>query len=358
MLELTASTFFLDYWFKNTSHWLTIAIIIAIFTVVNLISIKFFAEFEFWFTGIKVSTIIIFIILASYLVISHSIHNDPIININNLWNHHGANNSGFFTGGATGFLFSFVIVIFSFGGTELIGVAAAETKNHKQNIPRAINGIIFRIVIFYISTLTLVICLYPWNLLSSNISPFVDVFQKIGMSNAASIINFVALSAALSSFNSGIYGTARILCNLSIQNNAPKVFNKKNPANIPYTALIFSVIIILFTVLLNYLYPKQIFGILLAIATISAIINWIIILITHIKFKKIIKTQGIKSDYKTILYPYSSLIAIIFFISIIIIMCFMKDMQLAVIIAPIWLLILTIAYRVNSKTKNILNKVD
>lgn len=342
MLELTATTMFLDYWFPNASHWLITLNILVIFAIINLMNVKFYGEFEFWFAGIKVFVIIALIILGIYLIItsSNDIHNST--SINNLWSY-----GGFFANGYNGLLLSFVVVIFSFGGTELVGITAGEAQNPHKTIPMAINGIIVRIIIFYIATLAIVLCLYPWNKINNTISPFVDVFSKIGIAKAAAVINFVAITAALSSLNSGIYGTARMVYGLSRQHNAPKILSRLNNNATPYMAILFSLFFIFITVVLNYLYPKQIFGILLAIATIAAIINWIIILITQICFRKKIKIDNIR--YKMPLYPFTSIIAIIFFIIIIITMTHMKDMSLAVYIAPIWLILLSFGYWLKNK---------
>ena len=336
MLELTATTMFLDFWFPHASHWLMILIILVLFCVVNLLNVKFFGEFEFWFAGIKVVTILALIILGIYLIFFAKTTNS-LTNINNLWSH-----GGFFTGGINGFIMSFVIIVFSFGGTELIGITAGEAKNPKKTIPMAINGVILRIALFYIATLAIIMCLYPWNLIKADTSPFVDVFTQIGISKAATIMNFVAITAALSSFNSGIYGTGRMVYNLSLQGNAPKVLSKLSKRHIPYTAIIFSCLCIFLTVILNYLYPKQIFDILLAIATVAAIINWLLIIFTHSAFRK--KKDIATLSYKMPWYPIPSIIAIIFFVIVIIAMTNMPEMKLAIYIAPLWILILSIAY--------------
>ena len=342
MLELTATTMFLDYWVTGIPHWLSALIILIFFVGVNLLNVRLFGEFEFWFAGIKVATIIALVLFGLYLIffnqgLSHNVNT----NISNLWQY-----GGFFAGGINGFLFSFVVVVFAFGGTELVGITAAEAKNPQKTIPLAVNGIIFRIILFYIATLAIIMCLYPWNQITPNVSPFVDVFTKIGISKAATVMNIVVITAALSSFNSGIYGTARMMYSLSHQNNAPKVFGKLSNNGIPYMAVMLSLVCIFATVLLNYLYPKQVFHILIAIAVIAAIINWIIILITQIYFRKKVKQQ---ISYKMPFFPITSILAVIFFIIVTITMSQMKSMYLAVYIAPAWLLALSLGYFIKTK---------
>lgn len=336
MLELTATGMFMDYWFPSSAHWVITLTVMIIFTVVNLLNVRFFGEFEFWFAGIKVVTVIALIIFGIYIVGFKSDGHESVSNLSNLWT-----NGGFFANGYQGFLFSFVVVVFSFGGTELVGITAGEAENPGKTIPMAINGIIVRIILFYIITLTIVMCLYPWNKINSNISPFVDVFQQIGIAKAASLMNLVAITAALSSLNSGIYGTARMMYNLSIQNNAPHIFSRLSIKSVPQYAIILSILCICLTVFLNYLYPKQIFNLLLAIATIAAIINWLTILVTHANFKRKSKQ---KSSYPTFLYPLSSILAAIFLVIVAGIMYFMPSFKMAIVIAPVWIAILSLAY--------------
>ncbi len=348
MLELTATTMFLDYWIPISKyHWLIALGILTFFGLINLMNVKFFGEFEFWFTGIKVTTIIILIIIGLYLIFTNQSTDTGDIhsNIKNLWQY-----GGFFTGGFHGFILSFVVVIFAFGGTELVGIAAGESDNPKKTIPIAINGIIIRISVFYVLVLAIIMCLYPWDKIDNSISPFVDVFNKVGIPKAAALMNLVAIAAALSSFNSGIYGTARMLFNLARQGNAPKYFIKLTSGGAPYLATIFSISCIFITVILNYFYPKQIFYILLALATTAAMINWITILIAQICFRWQVDRQNI--FYKMPLYPFSSIVAIGFFIFVLITMLRMPTMSLAVYIMPLWILILSILYIVKIKAKN------
>lgn len=341
MLELTATGIFMDYWFPQSVHWIITLVVIVLFTGINLLNVRMFGEFEFWFAGIKVVTVICLVLFGLYILGFGNNHQQSVSNVNNLWQ-----NGGFFANGLQGFLFSFVVVVFSFGGTELVGITAAEAENPRKTIPMAINGIIIRILLFYIATLAIIMCLYPWNKIDSHISPFVDVFQQIGIAKAASLMNLVAITAALSSLNSGIYGTARMVYNLGLQGNAPQAMTKVSAKGSPTNAIIFSIICIGLTVFLNYLYPKQIFNILLSIATIAAIINWITILVTHINFKR--KFTGV-SHYPIFFYPLSSIIAIIFLVMVAGIMYFMPDFKFAIIIAPIWLCLLSIGYFIKTK---------
>jgi AAT family amino acid transporter len=347
MLEVTAVTMFLDLWIPFTPHWLIIAIILAIFFFINIINVNLFGEFEFWFAGIKVVTIIIMILFALYLMFfNHTIHTNTITNIQNNIQHN------FFAAGIKGFLFSLVLVVFSFGGTQFVGIAAAEAENPNKTVPRAINGVIFRIVIFYIGTIAVILCLYPWALLSTNISPFVDVFTKIGLSKAAQVMNVVAITAALSAFNSCLYSAARMLASLANQGNAPRKLGVVNKKNIPHNAVIFTSIIIALTVIINYIFPDKAIIYLIAIATTSIIVTWTTILICHIFFK----LKHPEQKYKLPLFPISNIVAIVILLCVVVIMTQMDDMKLAVYLMPVWILLLSIFYLARKKIIKGINK--
>lgn len=341
MLELTACGLFMDYWFPHATHWLISLVIMLTFMGINLLNVRIFGEIEFWFAGIKVLAVLLLIGFGLY-ILAFAPHFGPHeSHVANLWQ-----NGGVFAKGASGFLFSLVIVVFSFGGTELVGITAGETENPKKNIPLAINGIIVRIILFYIATLTIVICLYPWDKLDAHISPFVDVFKLMGIPKAASLMNLVAISAALSSLNSGIYGTGRMLHTLALQGNAPRKLATVSRNGAPRYAIFVSMLFIALTVVLNYIYPKYTFNLLLAIATISAMINWLTILIAHAYFKR----KSIHpSPYPIFAYPLSVIFAIAFLFTVSISMYFMPSFSIAILIAPIWLALLSIGYAVKIK---------
>lgn len=346
MLEITAVTVFLDLWMPGIPHWLTVAVILIVFFIINIMNVDLFGEFEFWFAGIKVVTIVAMILFSLYLILfNQSMHAGIVHNIHiNVINN-------FFAHGVSGFLFSLVLVVFSFGGTQFVGIAAADAENPHKSVPTAINGVILRIVIFYIGTLSVIVCLYPWNKLSTNISPFVDVFQKTGIGSAAIVMNIVAITAALSAFNSCLYAASRMLANLANQNSAPKALAKINSKNIPHNAVIFTSLIIAITVLINYWFPEKAIIYLIAIATTSIIVTWTTILICHFFFR--LKQQN--QIYKLPLYPFSNILAILILLAVIGIMTQMEEMKLAVYLMPIWIGILTIAYLFRqklSKTKN------
>ncbi|TXI92701.1 MAG: amino acid permease [Neisseriales bacterium] len=345
MVELTAVTFFLDYWIPGLPHWLICLGLLVLFTFIQLISVKMFGEFEFWFAGIKITAIIFMLLFSAYLVVFNpKIHADTISNI-----HSYQSLDVFFASGVKGFLFSLVIVIFSFGGTEFVSIAAGEAENPRKSIPKAIQGVIARIIIFYVLTILAIICLYPFNKLNGNISPFVDVFKEIGINRAADVMNAVAITAALSAFNSCLYAASRMLYSLAQQGSAPNKLNQVNRVNIPSKALLFTSFCILVSVVINYLFPEKAIMYLLTIATCAILTCWFIILLTQIYFRKQHDEKNI--DYRLILYPFSNLFAMAVLILVMLIMLWMEDMRMSVIVTPIWIMALSIFYALHQKVR-------
>ena len=281
MAEITVAGVYVNFWFPDVPQWLTALVTLVVVTMINLVNVKAFGEFEFWFAIIKVVAII-GLILAGLGIILFGIGNaGQPIGFENLWAH-----GGFIPNGIKGILMSLVLVMFSFGGVELVGITAGEAENPKRSIPLAINNVVWRILIFYIGALGIMMVLYPWNEVGTHGSPFVLVFDKIGIPGAADIINFVVLTAALSAFNSGLFSTGRMLYNLSLQNNGPKYFGKLNKYSTPRRGILFSASFLLVAVFLNYIVPEQVFLYISAVATVAVVTSWTIILITQLRFRK------------------------------------------------------------------------
>lgn len=343
MLEVTVVAAFLDYWIPGVPHWVSIAVILGIFFFINMLQAGLFGEFEFWFAGIKVVTIILMIVFSAYLIFfNNTTHLEAISNLKTTVS------NNLFAGGIKGFLFSMALVVFSFGGVQFLGIAAADAEDPEKTVPAAVNGVIIRILIFYVGTLLAIVCLYPWDKLNTNISPFVDVFDKVGFHFAAQIMNVVVITAALSAFNSCLYAAARMIANLARHNSAPKFLATTDSTNVPQNAVITTSIIVALTVILNYLIPEKAINYLIAITTTSIIITWTTILICHLGFRKKIPKSKIK--YKLPLSPFSNILALLMLAAVVVIMLFMPDMQLAVYLMPVWIGIATIMYFI-SKSK-------
>jgi len=333
MVEVTASTFFIDYLLPGIPHWALCLSILLFFTAINLSSVRAFGEFEFWFAGIKISAIIAMIFFTIYLVVFKHKLNPQF--------HEYATPSIFFAGGIKGFATSLAIVVFSFGGSEFVSIAAGETENPDKNVPKAVNGVIFRIILFYVLTILAIMFLYPYQELSTKISPFVDVFRSVGFKRAATIMDIIAITAALSSFNSCIYSSSRILYNLSIHGYAPKILSNTPNGEVPKKATLFVAGIISIGVLVNYIFPNSAILYLLYVTTAAILIVWFMILLTQLFFRK--KKPNVK--YRLPYSPYTNIFAMLALILVAFIMANMDDMmRKSVYVIPIWILGLSMIY--------------
>jgi L-asparagine transporter-like permease len=339
MLEVTAVSTLLDYW-VHIPHWITCLVLLVTFGSINLISVKFFGEAEFWFAGIKIAVIMFMIIVGTYLIF----FNDHVhqITLNNLHNYSDLN--VFFSNGIFGFVNSLVIVCMAFCGSEFVSVAAGEAENPHKTIPKAINGVVVRIVLFYVLTLVVIICMYPFNQITAKTNPFTDVFTKLGFNKSADLINFVAITAALSALNSCIYAASRFIYSLSQNGLASAKFAKVNKQQTPQNATLFTVMVAFAVVIANYTFPAKIMQYLFSLITVAIIINWFIILLAHLFFRrqKLLKQETV--SYPMGGYPYVNILIMGILFIILVVMSNNPDLKLGVYIGPIWLLFLSIIY--------------
>ncbi len=345
MAEITVTGVYVNYWLPDIPQWLVALAVLIVITLINLANVKAYGEFEFWFALIKVVAIIGMILLGLGIIFLGIGNGGQPIGLDNLWIH-----GGFMPNGINGIVMSLVLVMFSFGGVELVGITAGEAKNPQKSIPLAINNVIWRILIFYIGALGVMMAIYPWNEVGTNGSPFVLIFEKVGIPGAAHIINFVVITAALSAFNSGLFASGRMLHNLSLQNNGPKYFGKLSKNGSPRRGILFSSLFLLVAVVLNYIVPEKVFLYISAVATVAVITSWTIILIAQLKFRQSKTKKEIeKLAFKMPLYPISTYLALTFLALVVVLIGFIEDMRIALVVAPIWFLILYIGYKIKKK---------
>ncbi|AKN31761.1 D-alanine/D-serine/glycine permease [Clostridium carboxidivorans P7] len=340
MAEVTAVGVYVNFWFPTIPQWVSALGAVVIMSIVNLTAVKAFGEFEFWFALIKVVTIVIMIVIGIIMIVTGLGNAGKPTGISNLWSH-----GGFFPQGIKGTVMALQMVTFAFIGIELIGVTAGEAKNPQKTIPSAINKVFYRILIFYVGALFVIMSLYPWDQIGTLGSPFVLTFSKLGIVAAAGIINFVVLTAALSSCNSGIFTTGRMLYNLSLQGSAPKSFGKLSKSQVPSNAILISAFFMLIGVFLNYIIPAKVFAYVTSIATFAGIFAWFIILLAQMKFRKSLAPEEAKKlKFPMKGYPYANYISMAFLIFVLVVMCLSPDTLIAVIVGPIWLIILVAFY--------------
>jgi AAT family amino acid transporter len=340
MAEITAVGVYMEYWIPGVPHWIWALAALVMMSAVNLIAVKAYGELEFWFALIKIVTILLMLAVGVGMIVFGLGNGGIPLGIRNLWEH-----GGFLPSGVKGVLLSLQMVMFAYLGIEMIGVTAGEVQNPKKTLSRSIDSVFWRILIFYVGALFVIMSIYPWNEIGQKGSPFVMTFAKIGIPYAAGIINFVVLTAALSSCNSGIFSTGRMLFNLAQQGEASPKFGQLNKSGVPGAAIIVSALALLVGVGLNYLVPEKVFTWVTSIATFGAVWTWAVILISQLRFRKTLsKTELNQLAYKMPWAPYSSYLSLAFLALVIVLMAFSPDTRIALVVGPIWYAILIGVY--------------
>jgi amino acid transporter, AAT family len=340
MAEITAIGIYMEYWYPDVPRWIWALTALVVMAAVNFLAVKAYGELEFWFALIKIVTIIAMIAIGVGMIFFGIGNGGIATGIKNLWEH-----GGLFPNGIKGVLLSLQMVMFAYLGIEMIGVTAGEVKNPEKSLARAIDSVFWRILIFYVGALFVIMSIYPWEEIGTKGSPFVLTFEQIGIPGAAGIINFVVLTAALSSCNSGIFSTARMLFNLAQHGEAPQNFGKVTKNGVPGIAVVASAGALLIGVVLNYIVPAKVFTWVTSIATFGAIWTWGVILLSQIRYRKSLMPSEAKAlKYKMPLFPYTSYIALAFLAFVIGLMGYNPDTRIALVIGPLFLVFLVAVY--------------
>ncbi|MER7792946.1 amino acid permease [Streptomyces sp. NPDC097640] len=326
MLELTAAGTFMEFWFPSLPTWVTAAVALVVITGVNLIHVSAFGEFEFWFTLIKVAAVVAMIVFG-VAIISGAGHYD-VHGLENLWSH-----GGFTPHGLSGLLLSLVAVTFTFGGIESLGATSGEAQNPESTIPKAINQVILRILLFYVGAIGVMLVIWPWNKVGTDGSPFVLMLSSLGIGGAATLLNIVVVTATLSVFNTMVYSNARVLHSLSDRRQAPAFFARTNHRGVPVTGLLINSGVTAVVVLLNYLFPGRLLLVLVAIILSAELITWGSIALSHLRFRM----AGQHSSFKAPFHPYSNYLCLAYFAMIAVLMTRIPDFRAGAIALPLWL---------------------
>lgn len=363
MSELTAIGIYVQFWWPEIPLWASSAFFFVVINMLNLASVKVYGEAEFWFSIVKVVAIIAMIIFGSYLLLSGT--GGEQATIKNLWN-----DGGFFpkawlsTNGNDsyeGLLAAMALIMFSFGGLELVGITAAEAENPEKNIPKATNQVIYRILIFYVGALIILFSLSPWKSITDGSSPFVMVFERLngfqlsifgqGINFTrliANVLNVIVLTAALSVYNSSVYSNSRMLYGLAQQGNAPRFLSKLNKNYVPVMAILVSAVFAAICIVINKIIPEQALSILMSLVVSALVINWLMISYTHLKFRKAHQLE--KTKFPSFLYPISNYICLLFLAGILMVM-WLTGLKISVELIPIWMLFLYGCYYLVQRKK-------
>lgn len=341
MAEITAVGVYCTFWWPELPQWIPALGALLCMTTINLIAVNLFGEFEFWFAMIKVVVIVAMIAAGIGIIFFGIGHGGVPTGISNIY----ALEGGFMPNGGSGVILALTMVMFAFLGIELVGVTAGEAANPERTIPGAINKVLWRILIFYIGALFVIMSIFPWMEIGTQGSPFVLTFENLGIGKAAAIINFVVLTAALSSCNSGIFSNGRMLYNLALQKRAPAYFGAVSKNKVPARAIIVSSLIMLIGVVLNYVLPEQVFIIVTSVATFAAVWVWGTVFVVQIKSRKMKTPEQIKNiKYPSLLYPYANYAGLAFMAFIYVVLAINEDTRIAMIVGPIWMALLYAVY--------------
>jgi L-asparagine permease len=318
IVDITAVALYMHYWgsFGGVPQWVFALGALTIIGTMNMIGVKWFAEMEFWFALIKVAAISLFLIVG---VIVLGTGNGLDGHSTGL--HLITDNGGMFPHGLLPALVLVQGVIFAFAGIELIGTAAGECKDPEKVLPKAINSVIMRIGLFYVGSVILLVCLLPWDAYQAGQSPFVTFFSKLGVPYIGTIMNIVVLTAALSSLNSGLYSTGRILRSLSMGGSAPKFMSKMSEQKVPYAGILATICLYIVGVVLNYFVPSQVFEIVLNIASIGIICSWGFIVVCQMRLRSAIKAGKAQPvAFKMPGAPFTSWLSLAFLLGVLVLM--------------------------------------
>lgn len=333
MAELTAVGIYVQYWWPQMPSWASALIFFVVVNVINMTHVKMFGELEFWFSIIKVAAIVSMIAFGAWLLVSGG--GGDQVSVSNLWAL-----GGFLPNGASGLVMAMAPIMFSFGGLELVGIAAAEASHPERTIPQATNQVIYRILIFYVGALAVLLCLYPWTQVREGGSPFVLIFQSLDNGWVATALNVIVLTAALSVYNSSVYCNSRMLLGLAIQGNAPHVLARISRKGVPLPALAVSSGATGICVVVNYLIPDKAFQVLMMLVVAALVINWGMISLTHLKFRRSMSLEKRVPAFRSPAQPFTNYLCLAFMAGILVTMYFSDQVRLAVFLIPAWILLL------------------
>jgi aromatic amino acid transport protein AroP len=349
MLELTAVGKFIQFWWPGIPTWVTVAVFFVLINSVNFINVKIYGEFEFWFALIKIVAVLAMISAGVYLLATT--HN-PNQSVSNLWSH-----GGLLPNGISGLGMAFAFIMFAFGGVEMLGFAAAETDEPRKVIPKAINQLVYRVLVFYIGSMVVLLSLTPWNDLVAQLkagggtyssSPFVLVFSGIGEHLAANLLNFVILTATLSVYNSMVYSSSRLLYGMALEGNAPKSLMQVNKRGVPVRAIVYPGIVTALCILLNYVAPAGVIELLMSLIVAALVITWVVIVVAHMGFRKVSAEQQVSPRFRAPFSPLSNYVCLLAMGIVVVVMLMTPSIRVSALAIPVWIAVVYMSYRVTS----------
>ncbi len=316
IVDITAVALYMRYWgtFAGVPQWVFALIALVLVGSMNMVAVGWFGEMEFWFSLVKVGALVLFLLVGVvFLISSHHVAGQST------GLHLIAQNGGIFPHGVLPAVIIVQGVVFAYAGIELIGTAAGEAQDVKKILPRAINSVMYRIALFYVGSVVLLVLLMPWTAYHAGTSPFVTFFGALGVPGIGTAMNVVVLTAALSSLNSGLYSTGRVLRSLAMGGSAPPFVAKMNAAKVPYGGIIVTLIIYLVGVGLNYVVPSQVFEIVLNVASLGIVSTWAFIVICQMMLRRAINRGDVPAvSFRMPFAPFSSWLTLGFLLAVLV----------------------------------------
>ncbi|MEO3871625.1 amino acid permease [Nonomuraea sp. B12E4] len=331
--ELTAIAAYIHYWAPVFPQWLTALIALGFVLTVNALSVRLFGELEFWFAMLKVLAISVFLVVGLVLVVFAVGEAGP---------HNLVSHGGFFPTGFPLVLMSLQSVVFAYAAIEVVGITAGETARPHEIMPRAINGVVWRIAIFYVGSVALLGMVLPWTAYRADTSPFVTVFSGLGVPWAADAMNLVVITAALSSCNSGLYATGRILRSMAMKREAPRFAGVLSSRHVPIGGIVFTASTFLAGVALFYFLPERAFNIATAVASLGVITTWGVLVYCQLRLRK----SGHRSTFPMPGSPYTNWLTLAFLALVVLLMPFAdQDQRVAFFLIPALVASIAVGWR-------------
>lgn len=354
--EITAIGVYVQFWFPELPQWIPALAAVGLVALANLAAVRLYGEIEFWFAMIKVTTIIVMIVVGLGVIFFGFGQNGQATGLVNLTEH-----GGFFAGGWKGFLMALCLVVASYQGVELIGMTAGEAKNPQVTLRSAVGKVLWRILIFYVGAIFVIVTIFPWNQLDGVGSPFVLTFAKIGITAAAGIINFVVLTAALSGCNSGMYSCGRMLYALAENRHLPRWVGRVSQNGVPVVGVTLSIAILLIGSSLNYVIPnpQHVFVYVYSASVLPGMVPWFVILISQLRFRKTHQQAIANHPFRSVLFPWVNYLTMAFLVCVLVGMGLNDETRLSLGVGAIFLSVVTLTYfLIGAKKKKTDEKVS
>ncbi len=331
--EITGASAIVNDWLPGVPQWVIALVFVTFFAVVNLAKVSNFGEFEFWFAALKVAAIIGFLVVGVLLVFGLLPDTDPV-GFSNL-----LGEGGFMPNGFSGIAAGLLVVAFAFGGIEIVTIAAAESENPERSIATAVRTVMWRISVFYIGAIGIMVLVLPWNDPELQDGPFVAVLERANMPYVSGLMELVVVIALLSAFNANVYGTSRMAFSLARRNDGPAALAKLSKTGVPTNAVLLSVFFGFVSVLLNWLLPDDLLGILLNAVGAALLVIWVFIVIAHLRLRPKLEREG-KLTVRMWLFPYLSYLTLVLLAGFVVLMAFDEDARKQLISTAVLFLVI------------------